>query len=295
MPKGSIELSIKNQWGDVDCEESEILTYITITNTSSPTHTSPLPIARKSDRVGLEYTAHMNGMEIAGTEEKAVALDERSTVIETSAVIDNKKIPAWWATHVNAGEETSLEIQPSLNVEMSLAEVSFQMPFWKKSIDTSIAEKLSTDEPTTEEAYGKEVMEIRSMNAEWGEADLHETPLDVTAQVYNPMTIPLVFTKIGYNVKMNGIELGTGETNNSIKVSSGEEREIETRAIFDNEQIKKWWVTHLQNYEHSKLEIEFTGKIEFMDYSHEFPIYSYNDDVETNILGFEETKSYGFL
>jgi LEA14-like dessication related protein len=51
----------------------------------------------------------------------------------------------------------------------------------------------------------------------------------------------------GYDMSMNGIDVGEGQTEETYVIEPGTTERIETTATLETTRLDEWWVSHLQN------------------------------------------------
>ncbi|MDY6780311.1 MAG: LEA type 2 family protein [Halobacteria archaeon] len=270
--------SLNNEWGEVTADSTEVRTRMSLGY--------PNFVGLRVDNVGVGYVAKMNGMDIIQARKSGVELDGTSTTVRLTGEIDNTRIPVWWVSHVNNGEVSEVIVEPSISVEdpLGVADVSLEIPKLRHRIRTDILDSLNTDEMREKELFGKKFLRFRT-SAEWGEATVDSTPLEMTAEIENPNRFPVVFSRLSYDIEMNGVEVGSGETKKRVRLSPRGEQDVETSATIDNSTLSDWWVTHVRNDETTEFKLRFKAVMEFAGRKVEIPLQSYSTTVETDIFG----------
>ncbi len=85
---------------------------------------------------------------------------------------------------------------------------------------------------------------------------------------------------------MNNITIGNGSITDDLILKANNDSIINLITRIDNNQLDDWFISHLQNDEHSILEITINAEIEYEEISYlvdDFLIYTYEFD--TDILG----------
>jgi LEA14-like dessication related protein len=88
--------SVDSEWGDVTEETTEVRTDVTMNNPN---------VVGVPGVVDLQYAIAMNDVTVAEGTKRGVGFGTGSSTVSLSTHSDNGKIPAWWASHVNNGEE----------------------------------------------------------------------------------------------------------------------------------------------------------------------------------------------
>jgi len=74
-------------------------------------------------------------------------------------------------------------------------------------------------------------------------------------------------TEIGYDITMNGVEMGSGQTDEGYSIPSYSTETVEFTTALQNRHLDDWWVTHLdeevRGHQVTGLRIEFYAVIEF--------------------------------
>jgi len=100
-----------------------------------------------------------------------------------------------------------------------------------------------------------------------GSVSESETPIEMAFTVYNPNIEPYVVTEIGYDITMNGVEMGSGQTDEGYSIPSYSTETVEFTTALQNRHLDDWWVTHLdeevRGHQVTGLRIEFYAVIEF--------------------------------
>lgn len=109
--------------------------------------------------------------------------------------------------------------------------------------------------------------------------------------VYNPNPEPYVIPELGYDVTMNEVAIGSGETHEGHVIPSYSQETIELTTVLDNQRLDDWWVTHLDEDVHghqvSELRIEFYAVVELSTGSEiTVPLdeLTYEESIETDIF-----------
>lgn len=247
--------AVDNDWGTVTQDRTEIETQVVIKN--------PRLLEVSETVVNVEYTVALNTVEIAHGRKNTVQLSGKQNVITVSTWVNNDDIPEWWVTHINRNQTTTVRVDPT--VAIKYAGVTLPVPSWTRTrtVKTNMLEPLQTNETRWFRSFGQTLLAVNKTNAHWGRAGIEQTPLIVSATVTNRLPNSIPITNIGYTIRMNGVRIGDGVTNQREVIPPNSTRTIETRAILDNSRLDEWWVTHLRRNETTELTVNFYATIEY--------------------------------
>ncbi|WP_197409875.1 LEA type 2 family protein, partial [Haloferax profundi] len=89
-------------------------------------------------------------------------------------------------------------------------------------------------------------------------AGVNETATVIESEVDvdnpNPLSANLSGVSVDYTVSMNGLEMANGEKD-GVAIGSGETA-IPLQTTLSNDRIPTWWVSHVQNGEHTTLRVD---------------------------------------
>jgi LEA14-like dessication related protein len=266
--------SVENEWGEVTDERTGIDTHVAVNN---PNGVGIPGVA------SVSYDVAMNDVTVASGSSGGLSLSPGTNEVTLQTHIDNEKIPAWWATHVNNGEQTTVSVQPSIDA----AFVSKSLPSQDRTFETDILSSFNSDESRSMEVGGRTLLTVEQTRASWGEATEEETPLRFSGTVSNPNDAPIVFSKIGYAVTMNDVTVAEGTTDEGVHIGAGATETIHVNSTFDNGKLDEWWVSHLRNDENTTLDVQMFAVVETDDGTQRVPLPFLSERVifETDILG----------
>ena len=240
--------NIRTEWGAVTPKTTEIRTNIAVNNPSS------VGIPNVAD---VNYEVGMNDVTVASGHVNNLGLPSGESTISTTTEMDNGKIPAWWATHINNGEKTTVSIAPSISVPL----FSKDLPAEKRSFETDLLSAFNSTETRTMTAGNEEVLRVTKTDASWGHATAEETPLHVSATVENPTSGEVVFSQLGYSITMNDVTVAGGTTDGEVHVESEETTSFSIDSAFDNGKLPEWWQSHVENGEKTTMDVQFYATI----------------------------------
>lgn len=251
--------AVNNSFGDVTDETTVVETDLVVSN--------PNPFGVGLDGVSIDYAVSMNDVEMArgGREGVSVAAGNSSIAFETD--LDNEAIPPWWTSHVRNDERTTVAIDARVSSEFLGRGTNLSRT---REIETDLIGAFASEEtrPVNADAplVDDPVLYVNETRGRWGTVTDAETPIAMEFDVYNPNLEPSVVTEIGYDVTMNGVEMGSGSTAEEYVVPSYGSETVELTAALRNERLDDWWVTHLDEsvngHQVSDLRIEFYAVVE---------------------------------
>lgn len=251
--------AVNNSFGDVTDETTVVETDLVVSN--------PNPFGVGLDGVSIDYAVSMNDVEMArgGREGVSVAAGNSSIAFETD--LDNEAIPPWWTSHVRNDERTTVAIDARVSSEFLGRGTNLTRT---REIETDLIGAFASEEtrPVNADAplVDDPVLYVNETRGRWGTVTDAETPIAMEFDVYNPNLEPHVVTEIGYDVTMNGVEMGSGSTAEEYVVPSYGSETVELTAALRNERLDDWWVTHLDEsvngHQVSDLRIEFYAVVE---------------------------------
>ena len=223
--------------------------------------------------VDLSYVIRLNEVQVARGSETGVDIPPGNSTIETNATFDNTKIPAWWVSHVN-GNEASI-MTTTADVGVAGLPVGPTLTVERREIETDLLGPLASDEPAVMALNGTEILRLENQIGRWGEADAERTPLVVTNDLENVHDRPVEIAGTVYEIRMNDVVVGEGETTAGITLEPGESASYDVRAAIDTPRMQRWWVSHLRNDESTTLTIEVDAVAEVDGQRERLPLAVY--------------------
>ncbi|MFB6072764.1 MAG: LEA type 2 family protein [Halobacterium sp.] len=274
---------IDNEFGTVNESVTEIETDLVVHN--------PNPIGVRLGGLSVNYTVSMNDVAMARGEKHGVAIGTGNSTVNLTTYLQNPKIPDWWVTHVRNGEQTTLAVEATVKSGLLGQSATFQPA--TRSIETDILGQFnsSEDRPVNANVALVEdpVLVIRQTNATWGNVTDARTPINIEFGVYNPKSTPVVVSNVGYNITMNGILVGSGETQETETIPGKTYRVVETPTAIRNERLDEWWVSHVENNQVTELRIDFYAAVQppGSDETIRVPLddLTYTKTIETDLFG----------
>ncbi|MFC6726275.1 LEA type 2 family protein, partial [Halobium palmae] len=272
---------VDNRFGGVNASTTVIESDLRVEN--------PNPIGVDLGGVTVDYDVSMNGIGMATGGREGVSLPRGESALPLTSRMRNERIPAWWVSHVNGGERTTLTVDAS--VHSSTLGWTVGAPEVSREIRTDLIGGFDSNETRPVNAnrplVSDPVLYVNETSAAWGDANESATPIDMDFTVYNPKATPLALTEIGYTVTMNDVVVGEGATNRSYVVPGQRSRTLETTTRIDNPRLDEWWVSHLERDQTTDLRIEFYATLDVAGDSVRVPLdaLTYTETFETDVFG----------
>ncbi|WP_312909170.1 LEA type 2 family protein [Natronosalvus caseinilyticus] len=278
--------SMDNEFGDVDDERTEILTDLTIHN--------PNPIGLGSADVDAQYDVRMNGVEMANGSGEDITVEPGTSTESLRTEMRNERIPDWWVTHIENGEQTHVEIDATISSGLvgRSTEVTNE-----QTVETDLLSAFNSEETRPINAnralVEDPILYVNATRGQWAGVDQQHTELRLEFDVYNPKSYAIPMSQLGYEITMNDVTVGLGESDREYVLQPGEETTIVTTTRIENENLDDWWVTHIENEQVSDLRIEFDATFELASGTTiTIPLESmtYEETMETDIWGNDEAS-----
>lgn len=243
--------SVESEFGTVTDDTTEIVSTVVVHN---PNERS-IPAAAQ-----VTYEVRMNDVTMADGSQGGFALEPGRNEFELRSALDNEKIPAWWVTHVNGGESTRLTIAPGIS--FAGLPLGVDLPSQNRTITTDLLGAF-TDGESREVALGnRSILVVSNQSAAWGEATAERTPLAVHTTVENTHDRPVTLDGTVYEVRMNGVVVGNGTTDDALSLRPGETDTFTVRAAIDSQRMGAWWTSHLRANETTRISVAVDGMVE---------------------------------
>ncbi|MDS0276490.1 LEA type 2 family protein [Halomicroarcula sp. S1AR25-4] len=275
--------SVDNHFAGVSNETTAVHTNLTVNN--------PNPVGVQLGGTAVDYTVAMNGVPIASGDKSGLALAKGNSTLAFATQMQNGQIPPWWHTHIENGETTEVTIDADVSSSM-LGGRSLSVT-QDKTIETDIIGQFNSTETRPVNAnqplVSDPVLYINETRGSWDRANLteSETPMDLAFTVYNPKPYPYTVSKIGYEISMNDVTVGEGETERGYTIGPGQTETIEADTAIQNGNLDRWWVTHLERNQVTDLSIDFYLVLEGggEQFRIDLDAIDYETTIETDIFG----------
>jgi len=274
---------VDNHFAGVSNQTTTVATNLTVSN--------PNPVGVQLGGLSVNYTVAMNDVEMAQGDKQGLGIGSGNTTVPFATTMRNDRIPAWWYTHVRNGETTTVSIDATATSStLGGRSVAFGQ---ERTVETDIVGQFNSTETRPVEAnqplVSDPVLYVNETRGSWDQANLtrSETPLDLSFDVYNPKPYPYTVSKIGYIIQMNDVTVGQGETDRGYVLAPGEETTLDADTAIQNENLDRWWVTHLERNQRTEVYIDFYLVLEGggEQFRVDLDAIDYRTDIETDIFG----------
>lgn len=274
------------RWGAVTDATTEVVTDVTLAPGSGLAELRPVMRVQTDQRIAI------NDVTVAAEQSKPTALPEDGTVLSLRTLMDNEKVPEWWARHVNNGEQSQLTTRADTVVDVGMTKFDVETPDPSSTFSTDLLAGLNSDSAQPIDSNGRAVLVAESTSASWGRATPEAVPLRATARLRNERAVPVTVERIAATVELNGIVLADDVHYEGQRILPGSTATIELPMTLDNTKMDEWWVTHLRNGERSALDIDATATISVDGREQTIPLsmFSQSRTIETDILGTDSAE-----
>jgi LEA14-like dessication related protein len=275
---------VENRFAGVDDTTTTVATDLVVSN--------PLPVGVSADDLTVRYAIDMNGLRMARGEQSGVSVGTGRSRVETRTTLANDRIPEWWVSHIQRGEQTTLAVDAT--VHSGTVDQALDAPAVRRQVTTDVLSGFNSSEPRPVEAnqppISDPVLYVNETAAHWGTVTRETTTMEASFTVYNPNPYPVALTELGYTTTMNDVTVGSGESEREYVISPHSSRTIETTTRIDNDRLDEWWVTHLERNQRTDLRISFSATFDTAAGTVAVPLdpLAYTTTIETDIFG---TKS----
>lgn len=272
--------SVQNRFGGVNETATVIETDLVVNN--------PNPIGVRLGGTTVNYTVTMNDVRMASGQKEGLRLTKGNTTLEFRTYINNERIPPWWVSHVRNGEHTTVVIDAKVHTSL-LGGQTFALP-QERNVTTNVIGQFNSNETRpingSVPLYDNPLLYMNRTTGQWGEPTSEETPIQTSFTLYNPKTKPYVVSRIGYNVTMNDVAVGSGSTTSGVTIPGHTRKTVEAQTVLNNQKLDEWWVTHLENDQVTHMEIELYAVIELPTGTTErVQLQTINKTIRTDIFG----------
>jgi LEA14-like dessication related protein len=254
---------------------------------------NPNPVGASLGGLTLDYRVSMNDVAMANGIKRGVSVATGRSTLPFTTFLANERIPAWWVSHVNRGERTTLRVDA--DVHSSLVGRSFDAPQVERDVETNVVGAFDSTERRPVDAglpaVSDPVLYVEETSGEWGTVNRERTEVETEFLVSNPKPYPVAVTEIGYEIRMNDVMMGEGSTAREYVIpGNGGERRMNATTVMRTARFDEWWVTHLERNQTTDLAIDFYLVVDPQTPGTEpvrIPLDSLEQTVETDIFGNE--------
>jgi len=283
-------VAVENRFGEVTNETTTVETDLVVNN--------PNPVGVALGGTTVDYTVRMNDVSMAEGRKEGLSLARGDSTLPFTTRMDNDRIPAWWVTHIERGENTTVVVDATVTSSLlGNRSVSLQQ---EKRVETDLIGAFASEETRPVNAsrppVSDPVLYVNRTTAAWGDVTDERTPIDTSFLVYNPKTVPYAVTEVGYTVTMNGIVVGEGSSDREYLIEGRTTENVSARTVIDNDRLDDWWVSHLRNDQVTDLRIDFYARIELpggAEVRVPLDALTYERTVETDVFGNQDSTDGG--
>ncbi|MHB9286282.1 LEA type 2 family protein [Halobacteriales archaeon Cl-PHB] len=219
---------------------------------------NPNPFGVSLSGLAIDYSLTMNGVKMGQGRQEGVTLAAHAASIPLTTYLDNDQIPAWWYTHVEGGERTTVTVRANLSHGLLGEGVSLPRT---QTIRTDVLSGFETTDTRAIDAnldmISDPVLYVNETGADWGQnVTKRQTPIRLTATVYNPKPFPYAISAVGYTVEMNDVQVGAGRTNQRILLPADRREVVHTSVVIANAKLDEWWVRHLRRGQRTNVTVD---------------------------------------
>lgn len=274
---------VDNQFGGVNETQTAIETDLLVNN--------PNPVGIRLGSLSVNYSVSMNDVEMAVGQKEGIGIASGNSTVNLTTYLQNERIPEWWVTHINNGETTDMTVSATAKSGLIGQSATFQPA--SETIETDILGQFNSTEDRPVDAnmalVEDPVMIIKETSANWGEATSTATPIDMRFDVHNPKNSPVAISNIGYNITMNDVQVGEGETAETETIPPQSTETVSFTTDIQNQNLDDWWVSHIENNQVTELRIDFYAEVEppGTDETVRVPLddMTYTQTIETDFFG----------
>ena len=274
-------VSSESRFGGVNESTTTIRTDVVVNN--------PNPIGLDRENATISHAVQMNGVPVAEGTKRGVSLPPGNSTRSITTYMENERIPEWWVTHIRRGERTQVAV--ATRVYSPALDDSFAVP-GGRVLETDLLSEFNSNEtrPVDADVPFREgpVLYVNRTSAEWGEVSETETPIESTFRVYNPLSVPIPITELGYTIRMNGVRVGNGSTDGVRVLDSGRVTPVNTTLTINATRLDEWWVTHLRENQETTVRVSFRLRADLPvvgTVGLPVDVLTYTTELETDLLG----------
>jgi len=273
-------LAADREWGAVTDATTAVRTRVAIDN--------PNDDERLNELLALDATQRtaINDVTVARGGHRTDGLGSGRSTFAFVSEMNNSKVPAWWARHLDAGERSTVTTTPGVRADLGFTTVDVAVPNRSSEFRTDLLAGMGGDSETVA-VGGEPALTVRSEAAEWGRATPETAPVLVNATLANERAVPVTVTAIDYRVALNDVVLADRTVPETYRVAPGETRTVGFDMALDNGRMDEWWVTHVRRGESTNVSVAVTATVETPRGTEtaELDSLSRNGTMTTDVLG----------
>jgi len=270
-------------WGSVDDESTQVLTALELNNTNRD--------SQINDLLALELTQQttINGVLVGTGAQRTSPIETGKTRIDLTSSMNNSKVPAWWARHLNQGESSTVVTTPSAQADLGFSRFDVPVDNRTSTFETAMLAGMRDAESEPVTVDGEDALVVRPEAVAWGTATPERAPIDVNATLESEQPTEVTVTEIRYRVALNDVVLANRTVPEQYSVPPGETTAVGFTMRLDNSRMDEWWVTHVRRGESTTVSVDVTATIETREGTETVRLdsLSQNSTTSTDVLGSE--------
>lgn len=290
--------SMTNAWGPVDEDEVTVNTTLEVDN--------PNPVGLGMGVDSVDYVLVMNDVPLAEGAVGEVDLPTGTSTTNLTTAVAVDRIPEWWATHVDRGEQSDLDIEATIHAGVGPISRSPTITH-SDTVETDLEQTMADAVEEFEGNYtGPTIgidpitiepqINIVDSDATWGEVDEAETQILLHFTIHNPNDYPIPVPTFAGSMEFNEVVIGDWDANDVDLVEGPEDafipsesqREVILGVTIDNQRFAEWFPTHVDNEERTTARINAQLAIQLSGFTILLPpgddAISCTYDIQTAIL-----------
>lgn len=270
----------QNEFTGVDDSTTTIGSTIEVDN--------PNPIGAGFLGVSAEYAISMNDVRMAEGSSGTIEMPPGNSTVELDTELDNDRIPDWWVSHVRNHEQTTVNVNATVESDALGRSVPVEQ---NRSIETDVLSSFNSTETRPVNASSPLVNDpllyVNETRAQWGDVTDERTEIVVDFYVYNPKAYAIPVSKLNYTIGMNDVRVGAGENTDEQLLPPDEVTRVRTVTHIENENLDDWWVTHVERDQTTDVVIDFAMRVEAANTEIDVPLegMTHRETIETDVFG----------
>jgi LEA14-like dessication related protein len=281
-------VAFQNEFADANDSTTVIASDIEVSN--------PNPVGAGFLGVSGEYEIAMNDVRMANGSTGNVEMAPGNSTIDLATNLDNDRIPAWWVSHVERDEETTVTVNATVDSDLLGQSVPVER---ERTIETDMLSSFNSTETrpvnASQPLVEDPILYVNETRAQWGETTDERTGIVVDFYVYNPKEYAIQISKLNYTIDMNDVRVGAGENTDETVLPPGELTRVRTVTYVDNGKLDEWWVSHVERNQVTDVVIDFDASFEVSGTDVDVPLegMTHRETVETDVFGTKDDAPPG--
>ena len=264
----------KPSFGVIDMGDWKEVNEDSITVVSEAWINNPNSIGLSIGFIDVRYAAEVNNITLAEGEIDKVSLNSGNNTQEFETELKQGKIPEWWISHVENGENSTVSVPVNIGTPVN----SLEIQVFSKEVSTDITSRIENSLESIEGTYtgpGIETtrsgftvelrpeVEVRDFKASWGDISEDRSEILMDMEVHNPNQYPVPTPSFGGKADLNNITVANWTANSEPltelseegMIAPGETEELRFRVGLKNQEMDDWLETHVENEEFTHADI----------------------------------------